>query len=245
MKPRPAAILAALALSSSLAFADAGRNAAASPVSGPEAAAWRAASERWAAGLAYKPRRASLRSEELDAAGKVLSWEESELALDYGADPENPKTTILRSTKNGEDNTAERRAKGLGGPPPGAGGGKPAGSGAGPFGDPVPFAAGARAELGASSPLPGGGFDLGYSLGGKASSRGRVRFAASGEPLALDYGLDPLPAFVYRFDGRLEFAAGPAGSLVAERMSFSVEAGLLGIKKRFRMSMSFADWARP
>jgi hypothetical protein len=209
---------------------------AAAPAAAPSAdAAWRVAEASWASGQAYKPARMSFRSEEVDSSGSVVAWEESEYALAYAAPSSKPTTTLIRAVKDGKDYTSERRAKG---------GGNFGGRG-GSF-DFVPFSPEVAGRVTRSPPRAraDGGFDLDYKVIGKSGSEGTVAFGPEGSPRGLSYRLSPLPAFVYAFDGAAVFGTGPGGVLLAERLSFKVEGGMLGIRKRYRITVGLYEWIK-
>lgn len=194
---------------------------------------------RWSEGQAWKPMRMSIRSEELDRGGKVVSSEETWLALSYPEGPDKPRSTVLKALRDGVDVTAERRDKGAGRGPQG---GPPGGQQ--DFPDPFPFgqAATGKASLSLLRGSPPGSEEFTYRIKGERSVVGNLRFSG-GQLQELSYTIEPLPFYLGAFSGQVAFSSAPDGSLLASSLSFDADASFLLIRKHFRVAMSFESWA--
>ena len=113
--------------------------------------------------------------------------------------------------------------------------------------DILPFAAQAADALRRAAPvLRTGQLVVPYELvRPKFGAAGELFFNPDGHPQRLVYTLKPLPPFVSRFDGDIEFQILPDGALVVSAVGFSGEGGFLLIRKYFRVRMDFSDYRRP
>lgn len=209
---------------------------------------WRKAVEAVGRAKSWVPGSTEFRLEMLDDKGNPTG--ESQETW-YRLSPEDGggvRTEVVRSLKNGKDNTKEdretqerqnrdRKKDGRA---------QPFSMGDNPM-DPevqgnveVKPAAGARTIEGQACVA------YEYSLKTKSGRiRGTVWLSGqSGLPLEMSMGMDPLPAFVQKMSTVLRYERGPAGEARVREALVEGTGGVLFIRKNFRMSFRLGGWWR-
>lgn len=213
---------------------------------GPAPDYWLRAAAAWERGQAYRPRAMSMRFTELDRDGRAKSVTLNEYRLSYDGDQ--PRYELIRSTKDGKDQTEKAKAEdakrsasgrgGSGGPPSSSGSSDPLASM--PFSDkiPGPLELGQPRAVGTARSLP-------YAIKhDKQGSEGAVFFDELLRATRIEYRPKPLPAMVSEFSGVMRLRELPDGALVLSAMEFSGEGGVLFVRMRFSVGIDFSDYEK-
>lgn len=207
---------------------------------------WLRAAAAWERGQAYRPRAMTMRFTELDRDGRAKSVTLNEYRLSY--EGEQPRYELIRSTKDGKDQTEKAKAEeakrsasargGPGGPPGSSGSSDPLASM--PFSDKIP----GPLELGQPR-AAGSAVSLPYAIKhDKQGSEGVVFFDERLRATRIEYRPKPLPAMVSEFSGVMRLRELPDGALVLSAMEFSGEGGVLFVRMRFSVGIDFSDYER-
>ncbi|MBP7263257.1 MAG: hypothetical protein KBB32_03720 [Spirochaetia bacterium] len=206
----------------------------ASALSGVPGSYWQEAEAASARGQAYAPTRSSILIEELDAEGRAVSREEGETSTSWAADG-TQQVTVLWASKNGKDVSDDwqkrySKAGSASGPPPEY--------------DAHPFDAAyaATRSLKAGASAADGSLNVSYLLETEQGPvSGVVTFGPDGRARAASQVWEKLPPMVKRMESRFEYDY-VGDALVTSRTTLNVEATILFVKKRYRMSFGFSGW---
>jgi hypothetical protein len=207
---------------------------------------WLRAVVAWERGQAYRPRAMTMRFTELDRNGQAKSVTLNEYGLSYVGDQ--PRYELIRSTKDGKDQTEKAKAEeakrsasargGPGGPPGSSGSSDPLASM--PFSDKIP----GPLELGQPR-AAGSAVSLPYAIKhDKQGSEGVVFFDERLRATRIEYRPKPLPAMVSEFFGVMRLWELPDGALVLSTMEFSGEGGVLFVRIRFSVGIEFSSYEK-
>lgn len=218
-------------------------SAAAAPA--PSTAAWWArATEAFGASSAYVASGTVIRVEELDASGRVASYERGETRLDWSGGES--RVVVVRAEKDGKDVSDEWRKRYAKAARPSGKQGASQPEGPPPGFDAAPFDPKYAKALTRGEPRSGasGGFEVPYSIAAEGVVvEGVAAFSGTGEALGAAQAWTKLPAFVSSMRSSVRYAY-HEGALVVQSLEIEGEASILFIKKRFRMSFAFSDYRK-
>lgn len=199
------------------------------------------------------PGRMAVRFDQYNGRGRLVSTEVTELELRIDPNGE-IESYVLYAESNGENVTEERREdpQSAGGGPFGGGsdgdeGGNNPFSGiqVSPF-DPEEQSRVTLTRIGPATILDGvtvRPIDFVHQASEDRANTGTAWIAVdSGEPVALEITIEPLPRLVTEFLMRQEFGRDGEGRLVMERMQFTGEGTLLLIRRRIESELVFSQY---
>lgn len=201
---------------------------------------WSAARSAFESAASYEPARTSLRFEQLDASGKVVSTESGETVVRWSSGAR--KTVILKAERDGKDVRADwekRYARSDKKDDDSPSAGPPAGFDATPF-DPK-YASGVTRGAAVSR---GGVYEIPYVIttdGGPVE--GVARFSSTGKVLSISQRWTDPPFYIAYMSMEMGYTYHD-GALVVSSMKAEGEASVLMVKRRFRMALEFGDWQR-
>lgn len=196
------------------------------------------------------PGRMTVRAVQYNGRGNVVSLEESELEFFLRPDGE-VDANVIYALSDGEDVTEERRENPGGGPGafPGAEGSQDDNAFSGlqrsPF-DPAEQENIQITRIG--PPVEMGGttariFEFVQTTGEDSRTVGTAWLnEESGEPLALELMVEPLPRIVTEFAMRQEFARDEEGRWIVRRIEFDGEGTLLFLRRRIETELVFSQY---
>jgi len=207
---------------------------------------WARAVEAAGRAKMWVPGSTAFRLELMDDKGQPTG-ETQEMWYRLSAGPDGDVVTeVVRSLKNGKDNTAEEREK-QEGQERGRRKDRPAqpfSMGDNPLDPEAQDRVEAKPEPGSRTILGRTCVSYGYVMKTKTGRiLGNVWLARdSGLPLEMTMTLDPLPAFVQKMDTRMRYEAEPPGEGRVAEVLVEGSGGVLFLKRNFRMSFSLDGW---
>ena len=199
------------------------------------------------------PGRMSVRFDQYNGRGKLVSSELSEIEVAIGPSGE-VESRITYASKNGEDITEERQDNaGSGGP---FGGGGDEGESNSPFAglqkspfDPLEQDSVTVTDTGRLETVNGVRTQIHlfeHSTGGVNVTTGTVWIALeTGEPVRLAAGIEPLPGFIHLFQIIQTFETDSNGKWYMNRMEFIAEGNILFVKRRLESELRFSEYFLP
>ncbi len=231
---RISAMLSLFFLALSSAFADPASDAR---------AWWSEATRAYAKASGLEAGRTRIRIEELNQEGSVTSYESGETVAEWIGSER--RVSVVKAEKNGKDVSAAWRKRYERSSTDGTSGASRKGGTPSGF-DATPFDPKYAASVTLGTPKTAGGFfELPYTIAVEGGDiEGVAVFTASGKPRsAVQEWVSP-PTFVSSMRSSLVFAY-EGETLVVSGMEIAVNASILFVKKRFRMSFEFSEWKRP
>jgi len=196
------------------------------------------------------PGQMSVRFDQYNGRGKLVSSERSVIELEIGPSGEVEGRTTYAS-KDGEDITEERRNEPVSGAPFGGGGGNEQSDS--PFGglqkspfDPSEQARVTVIDTGRSEVIDGVPTRVHlfqHSTGGENMTTGTVWIAEeAGAPVRLTASIEPLPGFIDVFQIIQTFDTDGEGRWFMTRMQFVAEGNILFVRRRVESELEFSEY---
>lgn len=218
---------------------------------------WDRAVEYYAAYGDLVPGRLSIRFDQYNGRGRLVSSELSELELSVGPDGE-IQSEVVFASKDGKDVTEERRENPSGGAPFAGGGGDDdaddqsdspfAGLQRSPF-DPDEQGRVTVVDTGRRERINGVEtrvHEFEQRTGESARTVGTAWIAEeSGTPIKVVASISPLPGFVHSFEMIQEYGTDRAGRWFMTSMEFIGEGNILFIRRRLESEFLFSDYFPP
>jgi len=204
---------------------------------------WSEATSAYGKALGLEAGRTRIRIDELNEEGSVTSYESGETVAEWAGSER--KVSVVKAEKNGKDVSAAWRKRYEGPSTDGTSGATRKGGTPSGF-DATPFDPKYAVSVTLGSPKAAGGYiELPYTIAADGGDiKGIAVFTTSGKPRsAVQEWVSP-PTFVSSMRSSLVFAY-EAEALVISGMVIEVNASILFVKKRFRMSFEFSEWKRP
>ena len=199
------------------------------------------------------PGRMSVRFDQYNGRGELVSSDVSKIEIEVGPSGEVEGRTTYAS-KNGEDITDERQNDPRSGAPFGGGGGDQqsnspfAGLQKSPF-DPSEQAGVTVIDTGRSETIDGVRTRVHlfqHSTGGENMTTGTAWIAeATGAPVRLTASIEPLPGYIDRFQLVQTFETDSKGRWYMTRMEFVGEGNILFIRRRIESAFEFSEYFLP
>ena len=216
-----------------------------------EDALWERAVAHFAASANLLPGRMQTTFVQYNGRGKLVRTDVNEVIIRVDSDGEIVADLVYSET-DGEDVTSENRGRSRGGVPF-ARGRDDDDDGNDPFGgldlspfDPEEQHKVAYKSIGPESTLEGirvQEFEFTHETEQRRNNIGRAWVAVdTGEPVALELTLEPLPVVITEFIMRQEFGRDADGRLIMERMEFIGEGTLVLVRRRIESELVFSNY---